>query len=217
MSAQTTYSSQATQHNDPRGVENGALLPVVAAATSPSVGCRLCLPGPRCDYWKAGERLLRRSWRGLRDRLPHVLRAVSARRDHGELGGAVGGKSRITRRHTLDDAGLGIALIHQFACLFGDRDSDTWVLVRDAGLVERLQKARVAPRIARISLCRRGHPEHGCEARKQDKESHGFILVQFVGNVLSNVNADDPRDVATGVAKRIRHLVCRYEFEMAAA
>jgi len=29
ISAQTTYLSQATQHNDCRGVENGVLLPVV--------------------------------------------------------------------------------------------------------------------------------------------------------------------------------------------
>src|ERR1700733_15287934 len=197
MSAQTTYSSQATKHNDPRGVENGVLSPVVAAATSPSVGCRLCLPGPRCDYWKVGERLLLRSWRGLRDRLPHVLRTVSARRDHGELGGAVGSKSRIARRHTLDDAGFGIALIHQCACLFGDRDGDSWVLVRDAGLVERRQKARVGPRTARIGLRRRGHPEHGGEARKHDKESHGFILIQIGAIVASDFNGlDAPR--ATG-------------------
>jgi hypothetical protein len=123
--------------------------------------------------------------------LPHVLGAVSARRDHDELGGAVDGKSRIARRHALDDADFGIALVHQFACLFADRDGDSWVLVRDAGLIERRQKARVGPRIARIGLCRRGHPEHGGEARKHDKESHGFILVKIGALVSSNFNADE--------------------------
>jgi hypothetical protein len=86
---------------------------------------------------------------------------------------------------------LGIALVHQFARLFADRDGGSWVLVRDAGLIERRQKARVAPRTARISLCRRGHPEHGGEAGKHDKESHGFILVQIGAIVSSNFNADE--------------------------
>jgi hypothetical protein len=93
---------------------------------------------------------------------------------------------------------LGIALVHQFACLFADRDGDSWVLVRDASLGERRQKARVGPR---VGLRRRGHPEHCGETRKHDKESHNAILVQIGSTVSSNFNArmtiTDPADYAS--------------------
>ena len=72
-----------------------------------------------------------------RSNLPKAPGAVSTRRDHGELGGAVGGECRIAGRHALDDPGFRIALVHEFACLSGDRAGDSRVLVGNAGLRER--------------------------------------------------------------------------------
>jgi hypothetical protein len=43
----------------------------------------------------------------------------------------------------------------------------------------------------RIGLCRRSHPEHGGGARKHDKQSHCFILLQIGAIVSSLLNADD--------------------------
>src|SRR5262245_49954509 len=58
-----------------------------------------------------------------------------------------------------------MALIHQFARPFAYGNGASFVLIGDAGVVERGQKARIRTGIiaARIGLCRRGHPEYAAK------------------------------------------------------
>ena len=74
-----------------------------------------------------------------------------------------------------------MTLVHQRARPGADCDGVSLALIRDAGLVERGQKARITVGVtaAWIGLCGRGHADYGGETCKRNKHSHRLILVQI--------------------------------------
>jgi hypothetical protein len=76
-----------------------------------------------------------------------VLRAVSARRDRGELGSAASADPRVLLTHVLDDVEFGLTLVHQPTRRLARANSDVSVVEGDARLRERVEKARVNVRV----------------------------------------------------------------------
>jgi hypothetical protein len=75
------------------------------------------------------------------------LGTVSALRDFRELGGAVGRESCVLLGHAFNDVSFRVTLVHQLACPSADCDGVRTILIGDAGIVERDQKARIRVRV----------------------------------------------------------------------
>src|ERR1700684_3462374 len=112
-----------------------------------------------------------------------VLRAVSARRDCGELSGAGRADPRILLHHKLNDVKFGLALIHQPTRGLPRVDGTFGIVEGDACLVQCVDKTRVDTRVSmgwyRDAQCRNNAKHH-------QETSHRPIMAQrltVVGHV----------------------------------